>query len=277
MTTSLKQLKHLERLNKNKIGSRHTEETKVKMRKPHNVSDEGRASLKKAGKVASEKATNVFKKGHTINVGRPRSDIVREKQRIFMTGKKYVLGKHWKVADTSKYKGNTHGFKKGHTMHRRKKQTKEHIENARVGREVWRKTKEYVEYVNRQREAVRTRNINHPSKKFSNTKIERKIAVELTKRNITFRQNIGIKNIKNVDFFLTDYNTVIECDGCYWHACQPCGFTKYYQDALACDAQNTTLLKNNGFDVYRFWEHEINKSAEECINKIKKLCVYQQI
>ncbi len=28
------------------------------------------------------------------------------------------------------------------------------------------------------------------------------------------------------------------------------------------------VLESNGFKVYRFWEHEINKSSAECINKI---------
>jgi very-short-patch-repair endonuclease len=36
------------------------------------------------------------------------------------------------------------------------------------------------------------------------------------------------------------------------------------------------VLTFNGFNVYRFWEHDINRSASECVGKvlrhIKSLC-----
>ena len=117
--------------------------------------------------------------------------------------------------------------------------------------------------------------IMHPNKKFSNTLIEQKTAAELERRgfirNEDFFQNFGIAGIKNVDFYLPKLNTVIECDGCLYHACKKCGFTKYYQDILQRDVKNTKQLKIAGYYVFRFWEHEINSSVEDCLNKIKKL------
>ncbi len=214
-----------------------------------------------------------FQKGHKVNVGK--------------------TGRHWKVKNTSKMKGKVspkqgfqkghhrsltaNSFKKGHHINLGKKQTKEHIEKVRIKREVWKNTKEYVDYINKRRELTRERNIKYPNKKFSNTKIEQKIATELTKRGIYFQQNIGLSNIANVDFYLPEYRIVIEADGCLYHACQQCGFIKYYQDVPLNDIRKMNLLKFNGFNVYHFWEHEINKSPEECINKIKELCIYQRI
>ena len=38
---------------------------------------------------------------------------------------------------------------------------------------------------------------------------------------------------------------------------------------LGCGiGRHSILLAENGFDVYRFWEHEINESVEKCINLI---------
>ena len=109
--------------------------------------------------------------------------------------------------------------------------------------------------------------INHPNKKFSNTKIEQKIAKELNKRGIYYQQNIGLCNIANVDFYLPEYRTVIECDGCYYHGCLV-HHPDCYREVKERDRKKTELLMFHGFNVYRFWEHEINKSAKNCINTI---------
>lgn len=120
--------------------------------------------------------------------------------------------------------------------------------------------------------AMRERMILHPTRKFCNTIIEQKTATELERRGFVrdedFFQNFGIKGIKNVDFYLSKLNTVIECDGCYYHACHQCGFTKYHQDMIDSDIQNTILLEMSGYRLYRLWEHDINESIEKSINKI---------
>lgn len=120
---------------------------------------------------------------------------------------------------------------------------------------------------------MRIKKINEPTKKFSNTSIEQKIAKVLTerkyKKGIDFYQNYGLDKICNVDFYFPKYKVVIECDGCRYHACKKCGYTKYYQEAIQKDKTKTKKLKDSGYKVYRFWEHEINESAEKCVNKVK--------
>ena len=37
---------------------------------------------------------------------------------------------------------------------------------------------------------------------------------------------------------------------------------------IACKSIDR-ILKQNGLFIYRFWEHEINKSVEQCINRVK--------
>jgi len=114
---------------------------------------------------------------------------------------------------------------------------------------------------------MREWHIAHPNKIFSNTSIEQKIAIELTKRRIYFQQNVPLCKIANVDFYLPEYHIVIQCDGCFYHSCpihNPSWFTR-----IEHDRKQDVILTLNDLKVYRFWQHEINKSAEECINKIK--------
>lgn len=162
-----------------------------------------------------------------------------------------TFGKRWKVKDTSKYKGS----KKG--RHWKVKDTS-NMQNRKVS--------------DATRQKLREKRINNPIKKFSNTKIEIKIKEELEKRgfiaNKDFFQNKGIRNITNVDFYLPDYNIVIECDGCYYHCCLQCGFIKHHKFRRINDFRNKILLQEINIKMYRFWEHDINTSPEECLNQI---------
>lgn len=118
------------------------------------------------------------------------------------------------------------------------------------------------------KQKVRDWHINHPNRAFSNTSIEQKIAAELRKRKIIFKQNFGILTIKNVDFYLPLLNVVIECDGCFYHACPKHGHKKYHQQIPSRDKLNTKKLKAAGYTVFRFWGHEINTSVEKCVDKL---------
>jgi very-short-patch-repair endonuclease len=35
------------------------------------------------------------------------------------------------------------------------------------------------------------------------------------------------------------------------------------------DENQNKVLTFNGFNVYRFWEHEINRSVDKCIDKLE--------
>ena len=117
------------------------------------------------------------------------------------------------------------------------------------------------------RQKIRTWHVNNPNKKFSATGIEIKMEEELKKRNIVFEKQVPLCNIAKVDFYLPEHRIVIECDGCYWHGC-----TEHYpqnnQQQKEKDVRKKNVLAFNGFNVYRFWEHEINESVKDCIDKI---------
>jgi len=112
-------------------------------------------------------------------------------------------------------------------------------------------------------------NIRAALKRFSNTRIEQKIVVELKRRGVKFEQNVGVSSIKNVDFYLPKQNVVIECNSCFYHACLEHGHPAYHQYARTDDAADTRVLEKHGYNVFRFWEHEINASVEKRVNQIE--------
>lgn len=100
-----------------------------------------------------------------------------------------------------------------------------------------------------------------PSIAFKDTQIELKTEAELKRRGITYLKQQWICNCL-VDFYLPEYRVVIECDGDYWHTLPGC---------KERDEEKTLRLEFNGFNVYRFWEHDIHKSIEACIDLIIQL------
>ncbi len=88
--------------------------------------------------------------------------------------------------------------------------------------------------------------------------IEIMIANELKKRNIEFIQQIMILNKYKIDFLIEDF-IVVEADGDYWH-CLP--------NIKIKDDKRDAILKEKGFELFRFWEHEIRKDVSKCVDKI---------
>mgnify|MGYP001574176391 CR=1 FL=1 len=129
----------------------------------------------------------------------------------------------------------------------------------------WNGRKHTEESKKKQREA-HINNLN-PNKIFKNTSIEIKIETELQRRNINYQKQVPLCKIAIVDFYLPEYRIVIQCDGCFYHNC-PEHYPDYHTGRKEKDEQQDKVLTFNGFNVFRFWEHEINKDTKECINKL---------
>jgi len=98
-----------------------------------------------------------------------------------------------------------------------------------------------------------------------------------------YLKKIGVKYIPQkyiegclVDFYLPDLKTIVEVDGCYWHACEKChpklDSWKYkkYDDVINChwkDALKDNKWLDRGYKVIRIWEHEINRNDFSKIEK----------
>jgi very-short-patch-repair endonuclease len=102
------------------------------------------------------------------------------------------------------------------------------------------------------------------------TRIEVKINEYLTSEGISFKYNFPFNNFR-VDFYLIDYNLVVECDGDYWH-----GNPKFYninnfnpiqQKNFDRDRRKEEMLKSNNIKFIRFWEYDIKNN----FNTVKKI------
>lgn len=131
-------------------------------------------------------------------------------------------------------------------------ETRLKMSNSQKGKKKSMKTKQKI------RESV----IANPNRKFKDTSIELKIEAELQRRDINYQKQVPLCKIAIVDFYLPEYRIVIQCDGDYWHN-RPGSKEK--------DERQDRILTFNAFNVYRFWEHDINISSKKCIDKIKVL------
>lgn len=89
------------------------------------------------------------------------------------------------------------------------------------------------------------------------TSIEVKTAEELDNRQIKYIEQYNLGNKFVLDFFLPEYNIVIECDGDYWHR---------LPNNVARDKSKNAYIKACGLSLYRFWESEINEDVGACID-----------
>ena len=116
-----------------------------------------------------------------------------------------------------------------------------------------------------------------------------KIKSTNTKPEVLFRKSLwanGIRYRKNnsklpgkPDISISKYRMAIFIDGEFWH-----GFEwekkkeriKAHRDywipkierTMERDRNNNLLLERDGWVVFRFWESDIKKNTEECLNKV---------
>jgi G:T-mismatch repair DNA endonuclease (very short patch repair protein) len=123
--------------------------------------------------------------------------------------------------------------------------------------------------------------LRHSSWGGKNTSIEVKIGELLLSNNVRFETQYDVyyeKNkFKSYDFYLKDFNLLIEADGDYWHG-NP---IKYNDESILTEVQKINIendkFKNKlaeemGVNLIRFWETDIKKKNFKYIlfNKLKE-------
>jgi G:T-mismatch repair DNA endonuclease (very short patch repair protein) len=94
--------------------------------------------------------------------------------------------------------------------------------------------------------------------KFCNTIPEIILQQRLSEQGILFETQ---KDVYGIPDIFIEPNICIFADGDYWH-----GSTR--PKAQERDRRVNEVLESTGYKVYRFWEHEIKSSPEECINRV---------
>jgi very-short-patch-repair endonuclease len=112
--------------------------------------------------------------------------------------------------------------------------------------------------------------------KLHSSRLEDIFASILDNLNIRYTRFFYAKDIKAFyDFFLPSYNTIIEVDGDFYH-CNPS--TQYavplyasQKNNIKRDKQKNKWVEDNGFEIIRFWEYDINNNREFIINTLRQL------
>lgn len=118
--------------------------------------------------------------------------------------------------------------------------------------------------------------------KFKDTKIELVIESLLNKEKLIFKKQYYIKGIGFVDFYLPEYNLIIEAFGDFWHA-NPKIYKpnfvlfnkKNYRNKKTAsmrwtkDKKRIFNAKKQGYKIIILWESDINKNINKCLKKIK--------
>ncbi len=98
------------------------------------------------------------------------------------------------------------------------------------------------------------------------------------------RYRITMKNLPGKpDIVFTKAKIAVFCDGDYWHGHnwalrgipsledELAGYSEYWQKKIRRnmerDKENTAKLENDGWLVLRFWESEIKKNLDMCVEK----------
>lgn len=103
---------------------------------------------------------------------------------------------------------------------------------------------------------------------YNDTSIEIIMQKALNLNGIKFEKHKPFKLIKRYtrpDIFI-EPNICVECDGDYWHR---------LPDHIERDNIVNFELRNRGYIVLRFWEKDINKDVQQCVNEITKWMVAQ--
>ncbi len=98
-------------------------------------------------------------------------------------------------------------------------------------------------------------------------------------RGLRYRLQYRIGRIRP-DLTFPNIRVAIFVDGCFWHRCpmhgvMPKGNHPFWKSKLERnverDIETTKILISAGWKVLRFWEHEVDESAETCARKIGKV------
>lgn len=90
------------------------------------------------------------------------------------------------------------------------------------------------------------------------TSIEVALQSELRLKGIAFRTHVTLLGKYQVDIFI-EPDMVVECRGDYWHN---------YPHGRKEDQKRDEELREAGYIVFSFWEHEIKANPEDCVSKI---------
>lgn len=121
------------------------------------------------------------------------------------------------------------------------------------------------------------------------SKIMSSIRAKNTKPEKIFRKYLWANNIKGYrlhwkiegkpDIAFVSKKTAIFIHGCYWHRCPKCNphkpksnskfWSEKFKKNVERDIRKKTLLKDQGWAVFTFWECEIKDNPQNLVDQVK--------
>jgi len=105
--------------------------------------------------------------------------------------------------------------------------------------------------------------------KYSETDIEKIVLLQLQQNNVEFIKQYNVNNRFVADFYLPGTNTIIECDGCYWHGCPSCYPTKQRRTK---DKGRDAYYVKCGYKLVKLWGHEIRNKGLNLMHHLAQVC-----
>lgn len=225
-----------------------TKETDERVR----VSDETRIKMSRAHKG------KIFSEEHKKNISESKRGVKRApfseewKEKIAQSTKGRVFSEEHKrkigIANTKRTYSEE-------TLRKISRSLKKHYEThdaANKGKRLSEETKQKIREA-RLKQKLPTRD----------TSIEVLMRNELLRRNVIFQEHVSVCGICLPDVVLSRPKVAIFCDGGYWHSREFDNGKRWVHDRKVDD-----VLTKNGWKVLRFWETEINKSVEDCVDQV---------
>lgn len=88
------------------------------------------------------------------------------------------------------------------------------------------------------------------------TSIEVAIQNELDRLELVYQKHLGVCGICQPDIVFPKRKIAVFCDGDYWHN---------LPHIIEKDRWQNQILSENGWAVFRFWEHEIKEDPRKCV------------
>lgn len=121
--------------------------------------------------------------------------------------------------------------------------------------------------------------------KGKDTKIEILLRKALWHKGIRYRKQYRIFDC-HPDIVITKYKIAIFCDGDFWHGktferYDVTTNAKYWHEKIKRnverDLENTIELRDNGWTVLRFWETDIKKNLDICVEAVLRVIEYRKL
>jgi G:T-mismatch repair DNA endonuclease (very short patch repair protein)/DNA-binding CsgD family transcriptional regulator len=108
--------------------------------------------------------------------------------------------------------------------------------------------------------------------RYEESSLERRFKRILDKLGIRFEQHLKVEK-RVYDFYLPDFNLLVECNGDYWHG-HPRVFPEPRAEQIKGqkrDVAKNKLARKTGYEIYFIWESEINKAPDLVTTLLRKL------